>query len=221
MTISARAYRSIRNLILTAVLSGAVVFSALSSPGARAEALSDEQTAAVGEIIHFINGFDNLQGEFTQIGPTGSVAKGIFFLSKPGRMRFEYAAPFPWLIVSDGSWVVIKNRAKDKADEFPLSQTPLRLVLGKDVNLWKETNILAVAQADGITTVTIEDRKALVPGQLVLVYDSNQDTLQEWIIIDGKGRRTTVQFQNLVAGIEADPKLFKVSVKRSPDQKKN
>ena len=29
---------------------------------------------------------------------------------KPGRMRFEYAAPNPTLIVSDGRWVAVENR---------------------------------------------------------------------------------------------------------------
>jgi outer membrane lipoprotein-sorting protein len=183
--------------------------------------MNDDQSAAVREIADFINSYKNLQGEFTQVGPTGRVSKGVFYLSKPGKMRFEYAAPNPFIIVSDGNWVVVKNRSKNKADEYPLSQTPLRLVLSDKINLFKETNILNVEQADGLTTVTLEDRKKLVPGHLILVFDQNNKALQQWVVVDGKGRRTTVRLEKLEAGIAADPKLFKIDVKRIGTEKKN
>jgi len=98
---------------------GAAFAAWLGAPAelaARSIDMTDDQSAAVREIADFINGYKNLQGEFTQIGPTGRVSKGVFYLSKPGKMRFEYAAPNPFIIVSDGSWVVVKNRAKDKSD---------------------------------------------------------------------------------------------------------
>ena len=38
--------------------------------------------------------------------------------------------------------------------------------------------------------------------------------LQQWIVTDGKGRKTTVSLENLQAGIEPDPKLFVVKIKR-------
>lgn len=176
--------------------------------------MNDDQSAAVQEIAEFINGYKNLQGEFTQVGPTGRVSKGVFYLSKPGKMRFEYAAPNPFVIVSDGDWVVVKNRSKDKSDEYPLSQTPLRLVLSDKINLFKETNILNVEQSEGLATVTLEDRKKLMPGQLVLVFDQKNKALQQWVVIDGKGRRTTVRLEKLEAGIAPDPKLFKIDVRR-------
>jgi len=95
-----------------------------------------------------------------------------------------------------------------------LSQTPLRLVLSNKIDLLDETNILNVEQADGLTTVTLEDRKKLMPGQLILVFDQKNKTLQQWVVVDGKGRRTTVRLEKLEAGITPDPKLFKVEVRR-------
>src|SRR6476659_9556297 len=64
--------------------------------------LTPEQTAAIDEIGSYINGFRSLQGEFTQVSPKGTVSKGVFYLSKPGKMRFEYSPPNPFIIVSDG-----------------------------------------------------------------------------------------------------------------------
>jgi outer membrane lipoprotein-sorting protein len=213
-----RSYARLRGLTRTAVcVLGFLAAVPVSGPMAGpALALSSaEAAAAVSEINAYINEFKSLQGEFTQIGPTGNVSKGVFIISKPGKMRFEYAAPNPYIIVSDGQWVTIKNRAKERGDQYPLSQTPLRLVLAEGVNLAKETKVLAVEKVDGITSVTLEDRKRAVPGQLVLVYDESRKALQQWVVIDGKGRRTTVSLENIETGVKADPKLFEIKIDRA------
>ena len=156
-----------------------------------------------------------MQGEFTQISPKGNLSRGVFFISKPGKMRFEYAPPNPFLIVSDGTWLTVKNTKKEKGDQFPLSQTPLRLVLGNKVDIAKDTNILNLEQQDGLTAVTLEDKEStLGNGQLTLVFDQTRNVLQQWIVIDGKGRRTTVTLENVEAGVKTDPKLFVVKIER-------
>ena len=209
-----------RRHIAAIALSGLAFLASMPLAAAdKPPALTPEQTAAVDEIGNYINGFHTLQGDFTQISPKGIVSKGVFYLSKPGKMRFEYSAPNPFIIVSDGTWVTIKNRAKDQADQYPLSQTPLRLVLDDDVNIYKEADILDVQSGDGLVTVTLEDKKKIVPGHLILSYDEKQKALQQWIVVDGQGRRTTVSLENVVAGVQTDPKLFVIKVNRGGGKK--
>ncbi len=177
--------------------------------------ISAEQAKSINAISKFINSFKTMQGEFTQISPKGNLSRGVFFIAKPGKMRFEYAPPNPFLIVSDGKWLTIKNTKKEKGDQFPLSQTPLRLVLGDEVDILKDTHIIDFEEQDGLTSVTLEDKEStLAGGQLTLVFDQNRNALQQWVVIDGKGRRTTVTLENMVAGIETDPKLFVVKINR-------
>lgn len=191
------------------------VVAALPAAAAEPLKLSPEQQTAVNAISDYLNSFKTLQGEFTQISPKGNMSQGVFYIAKPGKMRFEYAPPNPFLIVSDGTWLTIKNVKKEKGDQFPLSQTPLRLVLGDKVDIVKDTSVLDYQEQDGILTVTVEDKKnTLGSGQLTLVFDQTRKVLQQWIVIDGKGRKTTVSLENLQAGIEPDPKLFVVKIKR-------
>ena len=191
------------------------VAAALPAAAAEPLKLSPEQQTAVNAISDYLNSFKTLQGEFTQISPKGNMSQGVFYIAKPGKMRFEYAPPNPFLIVSDGTWLTIKNVKKEKGDQFPLSQTPLRLVLGDKVDIVKDTSVLDYQEQDGILTVTVEDKKnTLGSGQLTLVFDQTRKVLQQWIVIDGKGRKTTVSLENLQAGIEPDPKLFVVKIKR-------
>ena len=201
-----------RRAFLGVVLAAAASLSALAAEPIK---LSPEQTTAVDAISDYLNSFKTLQGEFTQISPKGNMSQGIFYIAKPGKMRFEYAPPNPFLIVSDGTWLTIKNVKKEKGDQFPLSQTPLRLVLGDKVNIAGDTNIIDFQDQDGMTTVTVEDKKnTLGSGQLTLVYDQARKVLQQWIVTDGKGRKTTVSLENLQPGIKPDPALFVVKIKR-------
>ena len=72
------------------------------------------------KINAFLNSFQSLKSDFTQISSKGQMAQGVLLINKPGKLRFEYAAPNPMLIVSDGRWLTIKNRVKEKGDQFPL-----------------------------------------------------------------------------------------------------
>lgn len=201
-----------RRAFLGVALATAAALPALAAAPVK---LAPEQQTAVNAISDYLNSFKTLQGEFTQISPKGNMSQGIFYISKPGKMRFEYAPPNPFLIVSDGTWLTIKNVKKEKGDQFPLSQTPLRLVLGNKVDIVKDTSVLDYQEQDGILTVTVEDKKnTLGSGQLTLVFDQTRKVLQQWIVTDGKGRKTTVSLENLQAGIEPDPKLFVVKIKR-------
>ena len=177
-------------------------------------ALTGDQTAALQKINAYINSFKSLRGEFTQISPKGQTTRGLLFLSKPGKIRFEYAPPNPLLIVSDGKWLTIKNRAKEKGDQVPLNSTPLRFIVSNKVDLFKEADVLSMEEADGLTTVALADKDGKLGGYLVIVFDNVQETLQQWVIVDAKGRRTTVQFANLERDVPIDQKLFKETIKR-------
>ena len=212
--------RSFKNAVQALLLCFAVASGAGGTAfGAKPIELSPEQVESINKISAYMNSFETLQGEFTQISPKGNISKGVMFISKPGKLRFEYSPPNPFLLVSDGKWVTLKNRAKEKGDQFPLSATPLRLVVSEKIDLLQEASILAVEQADGITSVLLEDRKQTLGGQLVLIFDENLNQLQQWIIVDGKGRRTTVSLANLEVGVEIDPKLFVVKIERKEKSK--
>ena len=203
--------RKTRRSILLAALAviSMPVVGALS--GASARALTNEQKEAVASISDFLNSFRTLEGEFTQVSPRGRVSTGRFYISKPGRMRFEYAPPVPIVIVSDGTWVAIRNNRRDTVDYYPLSRTPLRMVLAPRVDLARDAIIHDVERRNGLLIVTLRDRDRMVPGKLILVFDEGRRTLQQWIIVDGQGRRTTVSLGRLAMNGKVSGKLFHVA----------
>lgn len=179
---------------------------------------SKSELNTVRQITDYFNSIRSMKGKFTQISPSGRVASGTFFIVKPGMMRFEYAAPNPLLIVSDGTWVTVKNRARKKADQYPLTSTPLRLILEKNVNLFKETKIQEIRESPEIASVTLRDTSVFASGSLTLIFDRKNKAIQQWVVVDERGRRTAVTLSDIEKGVSADPKLFKIKIPKSRRQ---
>lgn len=176
--------------------------------------VTPEIQEAAARINAYFNSFQTLKGEFVQTGAKGRSTRGVMHLSKPGKLRFEYEPPNPLLIASDGKWLTIKNKVKEKGDQVPLSSTPMRLIVAPKLNLLAETSVVQFEQNNGITTMGLVDKKGSIAGQIYLVFDDAKSELVQWIIVDGKGQRTTVELSNLEKDVKMNPKLFNVTIKR-------
>jgi len=207
---------NLRRISLVAGFAAALALSMAAGSKAgtsQATALSDEQTTAVDQISAYFNNLDAISGEFTQTNPQGVVAQGVFHIAKPGRLRFEYAPPTPLVIISDGTWLVVKNKDKDRSEQYPLASTPLAMMLSEKVDLLKQSEIISVEKGETTTTVVLKDPDRIIDGSLELVFNTEKGELQEWAVIDGDGQRTTVALEKIVADAEIDPELFKVELK--------
>lgn len=214
----------LKKLLLATALSFATLTAA--APVMQAEAaklqgieITPEVQAGVEKLNAYFNSFQTLQGDLTQTSPRGRTAKGVFYLAKPGKLRFEVEPPTPYIMASDGKWLTLTNKQMNKGDQFPLSKTPMRLLVSNKLDLLQEAVVLNFEQNGGTTTIALADKKGSMPGQIILVFDDARNELQQWVIIDGKGQKTTVQLANLEKDVKINPKLFKVTIKR--EEKRN
>jgi outer membrane lipoprotein-sorting protein len=197
-------------LALVLFLAGNLAVEAKQAP----LALSAAQQQSIKKLNDYLNSFQSLKADFVQVSSKGSMAQGQMLIAKPGKLRFEYAPPNPLLIVSDGRWLTIKDKVKEKGDQFPLSATPLRLVVAPQIDLLAETDVIGFDSTDGLISVSFVDRKGSLGGYITLVYDQQRNQLIQWVVVDGKGRHTTVQLTNIVLGGSFDPKLFVSKIDR-------
>jgi outer membrane lipoprotein-sorting protein len=213
----------LKKILLATALSFATLTMAV--PVMQAEAaklqgieITPEVQAGVERLNAYFNSFQTLQGDLTQTSPRGRTAKGVFYLAKPGKLRFEVEPPTPYIMASDGKWLTLTNKQMNKGDQFPLSKTPMRLLVSDKLDLLQEAVVLNFEQNEGTTTIALADKKGSMPGQIILVFDDARNELQQWIVIDGKGQKTTVQLANLEKDVKINPKLFKVTIKRSDNR---
>lgn len=154
-------------------------------------ALADKISLAA--LSQYLNQLGSAKSAFTQVNPDNTLSKGTFMIRRPGRMRFEYDAPNPALVVaSTGQIAVFDKKSISGPQVFPIAKTPLGLILKKNVDLGASGMVIRHVQEGPSTKITAQDPKHPQYGNIQLVFTANPVELRQWIVTDQSGNKTTV-----------------------------
>lgn len=199
-----RAARPYSDVMMRKILFSLAAAFLLATPAA-AEKLS------LNAISGYLNSFQTAAGEFTQINADGTISTGRLYIKRPGRIRFEYNPPDNSLVMAGGGTVaVFDGKSNSTAEQFPLSQTPLNLILEKTVNLARRSMVVGHESDGKTTTVVAQDPDHPDYGNIRLVFTANPVELRQWVITDGGGDQTTVVLGELAKGVDLRPSLFNI-----------
>ena len=199
------AYISGMNLTRRTALLAPLALAAFALP-ARAERIS------LAALSQYLNGLTTAETDFTQVNADGSVATGKLFIRRPGRVRFEYAPPDRSLVLASGGQVAIFDAKSNQAPEqYPLSRTPLSLILAQNVDLSRAKMVVGHREEENSTRVVAQDPDHPEYGRIELVFTANPVTLRQWIITDDIGQPTTVILGELQTGKSYPASLFSIS----------
>lgn len=149
-------------------------------------------------------------GRFTQINADGSESGGTFALNRPGKMRFDYDARTPVLIVSDGTTVAIEDTELETIDRVPLISTPLGLLLDDDLEFGGDAEVIRVARNADQVGITVRDATGEVEGDLTMIFDRDTYALLGWTTVDSALNTTTVELLDVTTNARVDPRLFRL-----------
>ena len=169
------------------------------------------QQLSLGQISTYLNSFMSAEGEFTQINSDGTISTGTIYIKRPNRVRFEYNPPEQSLVVAGGGQVAIFDPRSDTGpDRYPLNQTPLSIILERNIDLTR-TDMVTGHTSDGTsTTVTAQDPDRAQYGKIQMVYTSNPVELRQWIVTDETGQQTTVILGDLAKDGRVPDILFNI-----------
>jgi len=187
----------------SAAQSGAQIVK-VQAPGAL------DRNAIIDRVARAMSETRTVQGSFTQVDPSGSPSNGAFYISRPGKVRFEYTVPEPIFIVSDGTTVSIEEPKRRAYDSVPLSSTPLNLFLRSNIDLRKEGSVTDVQTSNGSHYVTLVDKTGEAEGKMILQFRQSDFELLGWRQIDGTGAETRVQLSGIKKNVALKPSLFVV-----------
>ena len=186
-------------------------FAAVLGKAGSGATLKPEQRAIIDKVNNYLSGMQVLTGKFVQVGPDGRRTEGLFYISKPGKVRFEYDDPSPIELIADGQSVVVRDRRLATQDVYPLSQTPLRFLLADHVDLMKDSSLSAVYADDVFITVVVEEKNGIVgSSRLMIMFGAKDMQLKQWTVTDPQGYDTTVAVYNLDSSRRPDPSMFKI-----------
>lgn len=210
-------------LVLAAIEAPVVAEASAPASEASIPATSDAAVAFAGvpdadvveRVLAALEGVTTLEGDFTQIAPSGAVSTGKFFLRRPGLLRFEYDPPTPLLIVANGGLVYVRDEALETTDSYPVNRTPLKFLLRKKVELG-DAKLVNVDRGADELAITFASTDEETEGQITLVLSAPDLALKEWSIRDEQEGLTVVALENVIAGKDIANRLFRVPETGSP-----
>ena len=179
----------------------------LASPPAQA-ALSEQQAAQVKKIEEALNGIKTMQARFTQTAPNGKEVSGTFYLSRPGKLRFEYDPPVTDFIVADGVFLYFYDGQMKQQSNMPISGSLADFFLRKHLDLSGDVTVKKLQKKGGFWEVSVAQTNDPAAGTLVIGLDQKTLALQKWRVIDAQGVTTKIQLKDINTGMSLDRNLF-------------
>ena len=203
-----RRWRPTRRAALLATAMAAIG-AALGRPGS-----SLAQVANAGEIVQaverYLNGLNNFKAHFTQIAQNGARSQGEVSVSRPGRLRFDYAPPSKLLLLAPGDWrLIYYNGSGKQVTVLPISQTPLGILLDDPIRLSGDIEVTGVADENNQIAVRVVRRQNRDQGSVTLVFLKNPFVLRGWSVVDPQGLTTQIVLDSLETNVAFDRTVFR------------
>lgn len=166
---------------------------------------------ALGIATKWLKKTQNFKANFSQVGPDGARSSGKIYLKQPGRVRFQYDAPSPLLIIADGVWITLADEEMGTVDRYPIAATPLQVLLGDPAKLKDDAVVNGLYQDQGQFELVLRSRENPGLGRMSLVFSKDNPSLQGWAVEDAQGLITQIWLQDAETDVALANSLFHIS----------
>ncbi len=174
---------------------------------AHAFAQADTRPPEVVRAEKYLQNLTTAKARFLQTSPDGKQLIGTFYLSRPGKLRFEYDGVQDF-VVADGFFIYFYDSQVKQQSNAPIGQTLADFLLRKNLHLKGDLTVKEVARRGGLMLITLVQTTDPAAGSLTLAFQDNPFQLKKWRVVDGTGAITEVELFQLKTGVKVDNSLF-------------
>ena len=158
-----------------------------------------------------------MRSDFTQIASDGSAAEGKIVMRRPSRLKITYDGVPALNLITTPVWLHVDQPDERRVTSYPISETPLSLILADPVSLRPAGyETIVTERAGGITQIAIHKDSGEGAGRLTLEFTASPFQLRRWIVEDVAGIQTSVTLQNMAFGLPVENAEF--SLPNYPNQ---
>ncbi len=162
---------------------------------------------SLGEISRYLNSLKTATAEFTQVNADGTISTGTVYIRRPGRVRFEYNNDKTLVVASAGNVTVVDPKSNGGPQQYPLSKTPLSIILAPNVDLSRANMVTGHSETKNATVVTAQDPAHPEYGNIQMVF-TRPTELRQWVVTDDSGEKTTVILGEMRKGVSIPDSKF-------------
>ncbi|MBT4889210.1 MAG: outer membrane lipoprotein carrier protein LolA [Rhodospirillales bacterium] len=207
---------SIVCILLSLCLWAAITPAQAVQPPTTLMVLSAEDKSDIKRIEDYLNSIGTLKSRFMQMTSKGDMRQGDFFLSRPGRLRIVYDPPNPYMIVSNGIFLLYEDTQLEQKSFTLLNTTPAAILVKENLKLTADglaiTKIERGANAFRVSLIQVDDPYS---GTITLVFTDRPLMLRQWTVFDVQGTITDFALIEPRFGIDLEPELFEFSMENT------
>lgn len=187
-------------------------------PGIRgwaADAAVDVPAASVADpagdiarIESYLQHLTTAKANFLQNTEGSKTASGVFYLSRPGKMRFAYNEPANSFLVADGDYIYFWDAPMKQASQTSLDATIANLLLRPDIKLSGDITVDTVSHLDDEIMVMLHLTKDPNLGTMTMRFQNEPLKMLGWRVVDAQGVVSDVSLDQMETGMTLDKKLF-------------
>ncbi|MCG7494943.1 outer membrane lipoprotein carrier protein LolA [Thalassobius sp. Cn5-15] len=162
----------------------------------------------------YLNGLKTAQANFTQISDDGTIMTGQLQLKRPWKIRFEYDQDETLVLAESRSVAIFDPRGNPQPETYPLSKTPLKLILDRSIDLAKANMVVGHTHDGTSTSILAQDPEHPEYGTLELVFTDNPVQLRQWVVRDEVGTATTVVLGELDGSVSLRNSVFSIRAEK-------
>ena len=198
-----------RNLILAALIALATAAPALAAErNPQTAALTPADREVVAQVEQTLNGIKTMKSHFLQVSSNGAQAEGELYISRPGKLRINYAPPTPMQLLVEGSYLIQVDTKLGTLTYIPLSRTPAGILIRSDIKLDGDITVTGIRRGQGVVRVGMVQRGKEDEGELTMVFTESPFALRQWSVMDAQGVETQVTLMNPEVNVALDPHVF-------------
>lgn len=173
---------------------------------------ADAQNATIVALNTYLNNLRSATARFRQENSDGTTSTGVFYLLKPGRLRFEYDPPHRSLVIADGlTLAIFDKKTRRLPQRYSQSETPLSLLSRNDIDVTKSRFVRRIVNDGDLTKVTLYNPDMIEAGVMQMDFSRDPVVLRAFHTTDKAGLTTSIYLGELQLNQSLDRQLFDIA----------
>ncbi|MDI9409749.1 MAG: outer membrane lipoprotein carrier protein LolA [Candidatus Pacebacteria bacterium] len=219
--------KCLHRLVLVLLTATVLSLNSAASPAAEVQVNSPEGMEIISRAEQYLSALTTAKFKFNQSSPIkglgnlqGEDVSGVFYLSRPGRMRFDYDPPSPITMIAEGGKLLYIDRDLDQVSELPVDTNLLGIFVRSQVRFSGDIVVKAIDQTDEGVTISLIQAANPELGEVRLQFVQRPHfEWLGWTIIDAQLRLTKVKLSQGQFGLAINNSIYKFKFKPKTRQK--
>lgn len=177
---------------------------------------NDSELSDIRLIEKYLNSIDTFASSFSQIDSRGNSSSGNFYLSRPGKLRWEYNAPVPIIIALRGSILAYYDSELDQLSHIPVDNALAGFLVDEEIQLINgKLFITSFNKSGNNIKLTLAKKGYESDGNIKLLFENiaNKVDLKKIDILDPIGEKISITLEGGAYGVPLEDSLFTIRKK--------